>query len=49
MRLCSEAVQYHQVLGQLPGSYKILCLMLAVSSPLFACFETFGPAVLVEQ
>ena len=46
---CTDAVrEFCTGIRSLPRPFFVLCAMLAISSPLFACFETFGPAVLVD-
>lgn len=40
--------KFATALTELPRTFFILCAMLSITSPLFACFETFGPDVIVQ-
>ena len=48
--VCSDALrEFCGNIRKLPRPFFILCVMLGLSSPLFGCFETFGPAVFVDS
>lgn len=43
-----ELQEFAKRLTELPKAFFAICAMLSISAPLFASFETFGPAVMVE-